>query len=76
MYQSYAGIVLLVIAAVVSFVLAWSRSDHTPMFVGHAFLAAACVLTFFSGGPSWLLVAAGAVFVVNAGVLIRHVARD
>jgi hypothetical protein len=73
--ESYGGIVVMAFAAVVCFVVGWSRSDETPRFVGYAFVAGACLFTFFSGGPAWLLIAAIGVFVVNMGVLIVNVAR-
>jgi hypothetical protein len=73
--QSYGGVVVLAVAAAVCFVLAWTRSDDTPRFVGHAFVAAACLFAFFSGGAAWVLVTAGALFVVNLSFLLVKVAR-
>jgi hypothetical protein len=74
-YHSYGGVVVMALAAVVCFTLSWTRSDQTPRFVGHAFVAAACAFTFFSDGPAWLLITAGLVFVVNIGLLVVNVAR-
>ena len=44
-------------------------------FVGQGFVAMACVFTFVSGGPAWLLISAGVVLAVNVGVLLVNVAR-
>ena len=71
----YGGVVLLALVAGVCFVLAWTRSDDTPRFIGHAFVAAACLAGFFSGGPVWVFVAAGTAFVSILARLLRRVAR-
>jgi hypothetical protein len=65
----------MAIAAVVCFILSWTRSDETRRFVGQGFVAMACVFTFVSGGPAWLLISAGVVLAVNVGVLLVNVAR-
>ena len=75
MDQSYGGVVVMAIAAVVCFILSWTRSDETRRFVGQGFVAMACVFTFVSGGPAWLLISAGVVLAVNVGVLLMNVAR-
>ncbi len=75
MDQSYVGVVVMAIAAVVCFILSWTRSDETRRFVGQGFVAMACVFTFVSGGPAWLLISAGVVLAVNVGVLLVNVAR-
>jgi hypothetical protein len=76
MDQSYGGIILLVIAAAVSFALGWTRQDRMPTLVGHALLAAACVLTFLAGVPVWVMGVAAVVLVADLVLLVRAVARD
>jgi hypothetical protein len=73
--SQYGGVVVLALAGGVCFVLSWTRSDDTPRFVGHAFVAAACLFAFFTGGPTWVFVAAGTLFAVNLAMLLMRVAR-
>jgi hypothetical protein len=75
MSQSYLGVVLMALVAGVCFVLAWTRSNDTPRFIGHGFVAASCLFAFFAGGPAWVFAAWGILFVINLGLLLRRIAR-
>jgi hypothetical protein len=72
--QPYAFVVLISLLAVVSFLLGWSRSDQTLVYVGHSATAFASIITV-GIGPLWLSIAAGVVFVANLGLLLARVRR-
>jgi len=76
MDTSVGGIVLLVIASAVCFALAWTRQDRMPLYVGHALIAAACVLVFLSGAAMGVMVVAGVVLLVDLVLMVRNVAHD
>ncbi|MFN8148490.1 MAG: hypothetical protein U0R76_13645 [Candidatus Nanopelagicales bacterium] len=76
MDTSVGGIVLLVIASAVCFALAWTRQDRMPLYVGHALLAAACVLVFLAGAAMGVMVVAGVVLLVDLVLMVRNVAHD
>lgn len=68
------AIALIAVLAVVSFLLGWSRSDETLIYVGHSATALGSLL-IIPIGPLWLSIAAGLVFMVNISLMlvrIRH----